>query len=57
MPVIQVQQAVKKNAPETLSVVVDNRVAVENITRFANSQGYQVAVEEQSGDFVLTLSK
>lgn len=57
MPVIQVQNAVKKNAPTSLEVMVDNKVAVENITRYANNQGYQVTVEEQQDEFLLKLKK
>lgn len=57
MPVIQVQNAVKKNAPAVLEVMVDNHVAVENITRYANNQGYQVTVEEKEDEFLLTLKK
>ena len=57
MPVVMVQQEVKKNAPAELTVQVDNRVAVENITRFATLQKYSVSVEEKDGDFTLTLKK
>lgn len=57
MPVIQVQNEVKKNAPASLEVMVDNKVAVENITRYANGQGYQVTVEEQQDEFLLKLKK
>ena len=45
MPVVMVQ------------VLVDARVAVENISRFARSKGYGIAVEEQGGDYKLTLTK
>lgn len=57
LPVIEVQNAVKKSAPSYLEVLVDNNVAVENITRYANHQGYQVAVDEQNEDFLLKLTK
>lgn len=57
MPVIMVQKEVRKNAPTTLEVLVDAQVAVENITRFAASQGYQVAVSQDGLDFKLTLTK
>ena len=42
MPVIMVQKAVKNGAPEELEVMVDNRCSLENVTRFANNQGYTV---------------
>ena len=57
VPVVMVQQEVKKNAPAELTVMVDNRVAVENITRFDRSQGYEVAVKDVGGEFELTLKK
>ncbi len=57
LPVVMVQKEVKKNAPQEFTVLVDNRVAVENITRFAASQKYTVTVAEQGDDFALTLKK
>ena len=57
MPVVMVQNEVKKNAPAELSVMVDNQVAVENITRYANLQKYAVTVAENAGEFTLTLKK
>ncbi len=56
-PVIMVQQAIKKNAPAKLEVLADAKVAVENVTRFAHSQGYQVEVTADGTDFKLTLTK
>lgn len=57
MPVVMVQKAVKKDAPNTLEVLVDNQCSVENVTRFAKNSGYQVAVTEENGEFHLTLTK
>lgn len=57
MPVVMVQNEVKKNAPAELSVMVDNQVAVENITRYATLQKYAVTVAEDGGEFTLTLKK
>lgn len=57
MPVIQVQNEVKKNAPASLEVMVDNQVAVENITRYAANQGYSVTVKEMQDEFLLKLTK
>jgi TusA-related sulfurtransferase len=36
-------------------VLVDNQVAVDNITRFADSRGLKVLVKEKDGDFELTI--
>ena len=57
IPVVRVQQAIKKDAPATLEVLADAKVAVENITRLANTNGYQVSVMEDGLDFKLTLTK
>lgn len=58
LPVLKVQQEVKKNNPKTFEVLVDNNTALQNVTRFANNAGYQVKVKELEDDeFSLTLSK
>ena len=58
IPVVMVQEAVKKqNGPDKLQVMVDAKVCVENITRFADSQGYKVDVEENGGEYTMTLTK
>lgn len=57
MPVVMTQQALKK-APAALTVLVDNKTAVENVTRYAESQGYTVTVSAgEEDDFVLELKK
>ena len=35
----------------------DNNTSKENVTRYAQHQGYKVAVTEQDGEFTLSLSK
>ena len=57
IPVVMVQKAVKKDAPETVEVLVDSETCVENITRFAANNGYQIAVAPEGPDFRLTLTK
>ena len=57
MPVVMTQQALKAS-PAELTVLVDNKTAVENVTRFSESQGYKVSVKPvDEDDFVLSLSK
>lgn len=56
MPVIMVQKAVKKENGD-LEVLVDNRCAVDNVTRFAENQGYTVTVSPEGSDFRLLLKK
>lgn len=57
IPVVMVQKALQNGAPAKLEVLTDAQVAVENITRFARSQGYQVSVAEDGPDFRLTLTR
>ena len=57
MPVVTVQKEVNKNSPAELTVLVDNQCAVENVSRFAGSQGYKVSVKADGDDFTLTLTK
>ena len=57
MPVILVQKQVKAAHPDTLEVLVDNRAAVENVTRFAEHQGYAVSVRPDGQDYLLTLTR
>ncbi len=57
MPVVMVQNEVKANAPEQLEVLVDNQCALENVTRFANNQGYSVTSSKEDEDFKLILTK
>lgn len=53
-PVILTRRLMKGGEGEIL-VRVDNAVAVENLKRLADSQGYAAAVEGREGDYTLTL--
>lgn len=58
MPVVMVQKEVKAAAPDMLEVLVDDPCAVENITRFANNNGYEASAQPTGEDeFALTLRK
>ena len=57
MPVVMVQKAVKAENPAALEVLVDDQCAVENITRYATSCGYKVAVSQDGPDYKLVLTK
>ena len=57
MPVVMVQNEVKANNPATLEVLVDDRCAVENVTRYGKSCGYDVTLTEEGADFRLVLKK
>ncbi|NLM05857.1 MAG: hypothetical protein GX219_02905 [Tissierellia bacterium] len=55
-PVIITQRELK-NHPEGIIVMVDTPVSKENVTRYANNEGYTVSVEESGEDFTLTIKK
>lgn len=50
-----VQRAYDK--ADSLSVLVDNPCAVENITRFCEYKGARVSVEQQGDEYTLTVTK
>ena len=53
-PVIMMRMASKEDAYE---ITVDNLASKENVTRYAQHQGYQVSVAEQDGEYILTVTK
>lgn len=58
LPVIRTQEAIKKNNPDTLEVLVDNNTAVQNVKRFAAKMGYGVTVKElEDEEYSLQLKK
>ena len=57
MPVVMVQKEIKKSAPASLEVLVDNACAVENISRFAANNGYAASSSRDGADYRITLQK
>lgn len=55
-PVIMVKKAVASNEA-TYEVLVDNKVALENITRFCKTAGYSVTSIENGPDIQISLRK
>ena len=55
-PVIMISQAMKSGEKE-YEITVDNRVSRENVTRYAEHQGYTVTVTEKDGEFTLLIRK
>ena len=47
----------KAEDPQSLTVLVDEQVCVENVTRFANASGYTVTVSRDGDDFRMELKK
>lgn len=56
-PVLMTKAVLDENKYEEFTVTVDAHVAVENITRFANSKGYSVNVEEIGDTFKILIKK
>ncbi len=56
-PVIEARQALQQASGGSVTVVVSNAVARDNVTRAANSMGWQVNVEEDGEDFKLSITK
>ena len=57
MPVIMTQK-VMKSKEDYYEVMVDAPAPLENVTRYAQSQGYKVEVEDKgSGEYLLKISK
>ena len=55
-PVVMIRKAMMTKANE-YTMVVDNPTARENVTRYAEHQGYTVTVSEQDGEYTLTMKK
>ncbi len=57
MPVVMVKNEIEKTKANQIEVMTDNNVSTENVTRFAQSQGYTVSTSKEGQDFKLTLKK
>ena len=55
-PVILTRQAMM-SGEAAYEVLVDYNTSKENVTRYAQHQGYKVVVTEENGEFTLSLSK
>ena len=55
-PVMMTRAALQESA-EGVTMLVDNICAVENITRYAAHEGYEVTREDGADDYALTLAK
>jgi len=50
-PVLKTKEAIEKEHPTVINVVVDNEAAKQNVSRFMGSQGLEVSVEQEGSDF------
>ena len=55
-PVVMIRKAMMSKA-NAYTMVVDNPTAKENVTRYAEHQGYTVAVSEKDDEYTLTITK
>ena len=55
-PVVMIRKAMT-SGENAYQMVVDNVAAKENVTRYAQHQGYQVSVQEAEGEYRLSITK
>ena len=55
-PVIMLRKAMATKEAE-YTVMVDNAASRENVTRYAEHEGYSVTVRENGGEYTLNLKK
>lgn len=55
-PVIMIRKAMM-SGENAYEIIVDNVASRENVTRYANHQGYNVSVTEKDGEFTLSITK
>lgn len=55
-PVIMIRKAMAGNENH-YEMVVDNIVSKENVTRYAQHQGFEVTVSENDGEYLLVMDK
>lgn len=53
-PVIQCKNTLESDAPETISIAVDNEPAKENVSRFLGTKGYTVSTQQIGDDYIIT---
>ena len=55
-PVVMIRKAMMTKDAKYV-MVVDNPTAKENVTRYAEHQGYKVTVTEKDDEYTLTMTK
>lgn len=55
-PVIMIRKAMASKEKK-YEMIVDNQTSKENVTRYAEHQGYKVTVAEKDEEFVLVMCK
>ena len=52
-PVLQTKAALQEDSPAKIIVTVDNAASQQNVQRFLESQGYETALEQKGGDYLV----
>lgn len=55
-PVIMLRKAMMSKE-DAYVILVDNVTSRENVTRYAEHQGYRVSVTEEKGEFTLSITR
>jgi tRNA 2-thiouridine synthesizing protein A len=55
-PVVRTKKALKEN-PQGVISIVDNRAALENVSRFGRAMGYNVSSVESDGAWRIEIKK
>jgi len=55
-PVIMIRKAMMSKEP-AYEMIVDNVTSKENVTRYAEHQGYTVSVSEKNSEYTLMMQK
>ena len=56
-PVVLTKNKMKEIGKGTFEVIVETGTSRDNITRLANNEGWNIKVQEEGDEFILTLSK
>lgn len=56
-PVIAIKKALEGISSGIVTILLDNKIAKENVVKFATTHGCGVSITEQEGDFLLTVCK
>lgn len=54
-PVIMTKRVMDEGQVDRLVTIVDQTAALENVTKLAKSQGFEVEVEDKEGDYYITM--
>ncbi len=52
-PVLLTKDALEKDGPKSVRVVVDNAASQQNVQRFLQSRGFQTALEQVGSDYIV----